>query len=62
MTYKIVRQTPARGDQPARDIPAGCNILDKNDAEKIAAKLEDWASTYDAAKFIVVEEEKPDNG
>jgi hypothetical protein len=62
MTYKIIRQTPARGDQPARDIPAGHNIIDKSDAEAIAAKLEDWASTYDAAKFIVVEEEKPING
>jgi hypothetical protein len=62
MTYKIIRQTPARGDQPARDIPSGSNILDKSDAEKIAEKLEGWASTYDAATFVVVEEEKPDNG
>ena len=62
MTYKIIRQTPARGDKPARDIPAGYNIIDKNDAEAIAAKLEGWAATYDAAKFIVVEEEKSDSG
>ena len=62
MTYKIIRQTPARGDQPACDIPAGHNIIDKNDAEAIAAKFESWAATYDAATFIVVEEEKSDNG
>jgi hypothetical protein len=59
MTYKIIRQTPPRGDVPARDIPSGRNILDKNDAEAIAAKLEGWAEAHDAAKFIVVEEEKP---
>ena len=59
MTYKIIRQTPARGDVPARDIPSGRNIIEKTDAEAIAAKLEGWAATHDAAKFIVVEEEKP---
>jgi hypothetical protein len=59
MTYKIIRQTPAQGDKPARDIPSGRNIIEKKDAEAIAAKLEGWAEAHDAAKFIVVEEEKP---
>jgi hypothetical protein len=59
MTYKIIRQTPAQGDKPARDIPSGRNIIEKKDAEAIAAKLEGWAADHDAAKFVVVEEEKP---
>lgn len=62
MTYKIIRQTPARDGKPARDVPSGCNIICKDYAHEIAAKLEGWASTYDGAKFIVVEEDKPDNG
>jgi hypothetical protein len=58
MTWRIIRKTPARGDKPARDIGAGCNIFDRETAEEIAAKLEGWAADFDGAKFIVEEEEK----
>lgn len=58
MTWRIIRQTPAQGGKPARNIPSGSNIYDRKNAEAIAAKLEGWAADGDGAKFIVEEEEK----
>lgn len=58
MTWRIIRKSPARGDNPAEDIGSGSNIFDKETAEKIAQKLEGWAADFDGAKFVVEEEEK----
>ena len=58
MTWRIIRQTPARGAQPARDILAGSNIFARDRAEEIATKLEGWAADFDGAKFVIEEEKK----
>ena len=57
MTWRVIRKTPAQGDVPARDVPAGSNIYSRETAEEIAAKMESWAAAGDGAKFVVEEEE-----
>lgn len=58
MNWRIIRQTPARGDKPARDIAFASNIMDRGRAERIAAEYEALAADFDGAKFVVCEDIK----
>ena len=58
MNWRIIRQTPARGDKPARDIPFASNIIERERAESIAKEYEALAKDFDGAKFIVCEDDK----
>jgi len=58
MTWRVIRQTPARGSRPEKLDLAGSNIFARERAEEIAAKLESWAADFDGAKFVIEEEKK----
>lgn len=56
MTWRVIRQTPARGDQPAEESLFGMNIYLRSRAEEIAREYEGLAQ--DGAKFVIEEESR----
>lgn len=57
MTWRVIRETPARGDKPAQDSNAGMNIYSRETAELIVEKYREWG-VDSKTKFRIEEETK----
>ena len=59
MTWRVIRHTPARDDQPADESLFGQNIYARERAEALAREYEGLAQ--DGAKFSIEEEKRDEN-